>query len=324
MSQLTYSIGLLQDKTIDFFTSLLVCSHRGRVHTIHHMLSQAFTVVNTSSGWMPWMDTFRRESRLPCLEVFNDARINDAGLDMFPSQSASPEKSWKAISPPSDSKSIGVGGIKGRQAFLCLSGVIPVVFADAAALFHTWQQPLPSTDGTQKGKGIQDNSGGNAMRHPWLILLLDLFHPNKTFQSAPKNPPALQLCMENKSESTRKRKLSHDWKRSTGGDVSLPVSSADRDADRCRGKWGLQAKSGVQSTEPETKAVVQIQTNTDTGEQSFFTSSCCGCVLAAEIAAALFFTASLPSISGWMLRHFYEETKERKNSQWCSNEDNEI
>lgn len=63
--------------------------------------------------------------------------------------------------------------------------------------------------------------------------------------------------------------------------------SVDGDSERCTGKWGLQAKRRVQSTEPKTKTLVQIQTNTATGEQSSFTSSCCGCGVAAGMAAVL-------------------------------------
>lgn len=66
------------------------------------------------------------------------------------SLSVSPQKSWKAYSPQSDSKSIEPGRIKDRQAFLCLSRAIPAVCTDTSTLFHTWQQPLPLEDKTEK------------------------------------------------------------------------------------------------------------------------------------------------------------------------------
>ncbi len=75
------------------------------------------------------------------------------GLPCLP-LSLSPKKSWKDYSLQSDFKSIAPGRIKDRQAFLCLSRAIPAVFADASTLFHSWQQPLPLEDKTQKERKL--------------------------------------------------------------------------------------------------------------------------------------------------------------------------
>ncbi len=93
------------------------------------------------------------------------------------------ENNWKAYSLQSDSKSIEPGRIKDRQAFLWLSRAISAVFTDASTPFHTRQQPLPLENMT-KGNKSQDNGRIKAIRHSRLILLLDIHHLNKTFQSA--------------------------------------------------------------------------------------------------------------------------------------------
>lgn len=65
------------------------------------------------------------------------------------------------------------------------------------------------------------------------------------------------------------------------------------------GKWGLQAKSRIQSQRPKPG----LDTNTATGEQSSFTSSCWGCGVAAGMAAALSYYYLFLVTSEKMLRN---------------------
>lgn len=169
------------------------------------------------------------------------------GLPRLP---LSPEKSPKTYSPQSDSKSIMPGRIKDRQAFLCLSRAVPAVFTDTFTLFHTWQQPLPLEDMTKKErkpgqwqkKRYETSLTNSAVRSPRSqqdssISLSTHWHFNYALRT---------------SRAPGRGKSSHDW-RQTARMLCLPKSVRSSES-MDEGKWGLQAKCRVQSTEQKTKA----------------------------------------------------------------------
>ncbi|CAB1460084.1 unnamed protein product [Pleuronectes platessa] len=89
-----------------------------------------------------------------------------------------------------------------------------------------------------------------------------------------------------------------------------------------QGKCGPEAERRVQGTEPETKAPVQTQTASATGEKSSLTSSCYERDAAAGTTAVPRFPFFLVS-SGGRARSL-KDMKDDTPSQRCSDEDNEI
>lgn len=86
-----------------------------------------------------------------CLGVFHYALINDAGLSVH-----TPPPFLGGGERPIHSKvtlnQSHQEGLKTDKLFLCLSRAIPAVCTDTSALFHTWHQPLPLQNKTQKDR----------------------------------------------------------------------------------------------------------------------------------------------------------------------------
>lgn len=64
---------------------------------------------------------------------------------------------------------------------------------------------------SHKKKERQDNGRRNAIRHPWLIQLLDLHRPNKTLLSAYEPTGISIMHREQVGEHQERGKSSHDW-----------------------------------------------------------------------------------------------------------------
>lgn len=132
-----------------------------------------------------------------------------------------------------------------------------------------------------KEKESQDNSRWDAIRHPWLIPLLDLYHPNKTLQSAKEPTGTSIMHWEQAAEHRERESHPSTGARQRGCSACQSQSEGVRGGGGSRlGKMRREMRPGSQA--PSTKRRAKDQSpgpeyrQTLPQESSYFASSCWG------------------------------------------------